>query len=228
MALLGLAVFFALGVLVVVVFGYATGESLAAEQDLPATDGVSDLTRGQLMVPELATAAAGGLILGAFVLGLDALNQLIWGRVLGASIVPELPESLSWSVPLPTVFLGVAAGVSLAVAVLYAHVLAMRWTRRGWVAVLAPAVLMTGLLIGFDDTEMPSRIMLFLGTLAVSYAVWRYGLVAGALVILLWDSGDTLALHLQALGPSTGAIVAMLALAVPFLLGVRSWRRFRA
>ena len=227
-ALIGLAVFVIILVLVLVTFTFASAESLAAEQDLPVADGVADLTRGRMNIPELATAGIAGTAIGLVIAGVEGLGDFVATSVLGRPTVLDVPEVVRYGTPLAELLPNLGISIGIAVAVMFVQVLL--WRRRQSVAliILAPAILLTVLMAGTDGMDVATRITAFATAALVSFAIWRYGLLAGIVAQFIAESAwGMLAVGLSS-GASLGTLVAIVGLLLPLAFGVLRYRRLPA
>ena len=225
---IGISALIGLGGLLIVA---VVAESLA-QRHRPATmAGVMDVVRGHVLVPEAAVAGVIGTAVALFMAGTDAS---VVAAVRGWADLPisgELPSALDlpaarWS-PVVSMLLLPAMVVCLALPLLCAVLLLRHLRAPVPVALLAPA-LVVGAFSNFG-VMAPQGLLVVAATLVFTLVLWRWGLLAMMVAMLVATlvpeglyllRGDTPVL--------AGVGVAHLALAaVPLLLAVAAWRRAR-
>ena len=227
-AFIGISVFVAIIVLVLVTFTFASGESLAAEQGLPVADGVADLTRGRLTIPELVTGSIAGTAIGAMIAGVEGLSEFIMSSVHGRPTVLDVPGIVRHAIPLSELLLNFGVSIGIAVAIMFVQVLLWRRKQSQALVILAPAILLMVLMAGTDGMNVATRITAFATVALVSFAIWRYGLLAGVIAQFIAESAwGMLAVGLSN-GTSMGTLVAIAGLLLPLAIGAQRYRRMPA
>jgi hypothetical protein len=182
-AILGL-LFLGLFTMCGLLFGLVAGESLATEVNPPALVGYDSLARLRVLSKEWAGAIANGLAIGGIILATDKLLSFVVSRVFWktASVPDGVTMIAPWSLPLGAF----GAGIVMVSILFFAVHLVARFTKRPWIAILLPAIVVTAM--AFESTTQPWA-SAFEGGIIVgvlSWTVWRYGFLA--CLIAFWVS----------------------------------------
>jgi tRNA A-37 threonylcarbamoyl transferase component Bud32 len=191
-------------------FGLVAGESLATEVNPPALVGYESLAKLRVLSNEWAGAIAHGLAIGGIVLAIDKLMSFIVSQAFWktASVPDGVTMIAPWSLPLGVFGAGI---VTVSILFFAVHLVA-RFTKRPWIAILLPAVVVTAM--AFESATQP-WLAAFEGGIIVgvlSWTVWRYGFLA--CVIAFWVSevlSSALGLLAVGNGPYLPAALASIA-----------------
>ena len=178
-----------IGIGFLVVFGggmllaaMVAAESLAAEQRPRMFDGVYDVLRGRLRIPEMAVAAAWGAIAGAVALGAMAVADYTAVHALGFNLRGGTPELLGIDPPIIAMLGDVGPSIFVALGLCFAMVAARRLRAPDAVAIGVVALIAAGLGGPHDWCEA-------LGVIAactvLTIVAWRRGFLAALVAAML-------------------------------------------
>ncbi len=203
-------------------------ESFAQEDRPQVVQGLADWARGRFITPETIPAVAMAYVFAAFMFVGGALigtGDYAQGGIVSAS---EFANSFKLTMPSLGALSFYFTAAYMALSVAFAVLLLNRWkvTRRA--ALVLPAVIYMALTV-VVVMEMGPWGLLKTGVSVVLLAivVWRYGVIAGALAAAI-ASGLDMSLSLAAAGSTfvSAALITMLFIAVPAVLGIMSYRRY--
>jgi hypothetical protein len=204
-------------------------ESLMAESNPRAFAGVEDVSRGRVIIPELASAAAIGLATG---LVMDAMSRL---TILVATRVFHVPTSTSVSTfftpptaALSVLFLYGMAPV-LVVPVLAAIAIARRYRMPLPIALALPPILALGFFVGIDGVPAYTSISAAVTTAIFGLVAWRYGFLAALIAAIATEMPGLFTLfRYGGAADVNGGLMGLGLFLVPFVCGIVAYRRFRA
>jgi serine/threonine-protein kinase len=208
-------------------FTGVVGESLAKELRPSMVQGVDDVSRGRLMIPEVMTGIFWGYVIGFIAVGANAVLEMVAWRGFGVASIPG-KVSLLFSMALPSAY-GIAAlagGILGAFALLFAVAFFARTRLTARLALVLPALLTVAMFaISPDMTELS----LGLVVLIFSFGMWHYGFLA--VVIGFWVP-DVIkdAVTVMRSGSSefmAAGIITLLVGFAPLALALFLYRRYR-
>ena len=204
-------------------------ESLMAESNPRAFAGVEDVSRGRVIIPEIASAAAVGLATG---LVTDAISRI---TVLVAVQVFHLPTptSVSTFFAPPTAALSVLFFYGMApvlvVPVLATIAIARRYRVPLPAALAIPPILALGFFAGIDGVPAYTGVSAALTTAVFALVAWRYGFLAAVIAAIATEIPGLFTLfRFGGAADVNGALMGLGLFAVPFVCGIVAYRRFRA
>ena len=169
---IGIIVLFGGGMILAAMVG---AESLAAELRPRMFDGVYDVLRGRLRIPEMAVAATYGAIAGAVALGATAVANVVAVRWFAVAVRATVPGLLGNDPAIVSVLLELGNATFTALAICFALVAAKRVRASDAVAIAVVAVLATGLVVPRD---WPGVIGMLVACAALTIVAWRHGFLA--------------------------------------------------
>jgi serine/threonine-protein kinase len=171
-----------LGIGIVVAFGggmvlaaMVGAESLAAELRPRMFDGVYDVLRGRLRIPELTVAAIYGAIAGAVALGATAVANAAAVHWYAVAVRAAVPGLLGDDPAIISVLAELGNATFAALAICFALVVARRLRASDAVAIAVVAVLATGIIVPRDWL---GAIGVLVACVALTTVAWRHGFLA--------------------------------------------------
>jgi hypothetical protein len=160
--------------------------------------------------------------------GVEGLSEFIMSSVHGRPTVLDVPGIVRHAIPLSELLLNFGVSIGIAVAIMFVQVLLWRRKQSQALVILAPAILLMVLMAGTDGMNVATRITAFATVALVSFAIWRYGLLAGVIAQFIAESAwGMLAVGLSN-GTSMGTLVAIAGLLLPLAIGAQRYRRIPA
>jgi serine/threonine-protein kinase len=204
------------------------GESLLAEHHPSSVAGLTDVSRGHLTAPELATAALIGYPAGLCLFALNGLIPIVGQLAGGTPSLSGTTTIMSVSGPALTPFSSLAAGffTTLAATFVVGLCVSRRWPLK--VALVAPAALMLIVVLS-SNLEVATRVAVIVDTLAMSAILWRFGVFASIVMVFVQVSIEGL-ITLFVAGGTPGlmtALVAAVLVAAPGILGFAAFRQLK-
>jgi hypothetical protein len=210
-----------------VLFTAVVGESLATELRPGMVQGVEDLSRGRLAIPEVMSGVTWGYVIGFVAAGANALLDIVLYRVFGAASIPGKVSTIYGS-PVPSLYVILMIGGAIigAFAVLYAVTTFAGWKLTGRVALILPA-LMTGMM--FAATPDMTGASLAMAILVFAFAIWHFGFIA---VLIGFWAPDVIKDGISIIASGSGEFLTVglitLALGIaPLVLAFILYRRYR-
>ena len=164
--------------------GVVSGETLANENNQQGLVGLESLSKARIVSPEWPAATARGFAIAGILIAAAILTRFAAMRIQwrGAWKPDGIDGTLQWSLPITQIGLALLATIPLFFAV---HFIA-RYTKRPWIAILVPAVLIG--VLSLDTTTRPWILVLEPAVIlaVMSWTVWRYGFLTAT--IAFWAS----------------------------------------
>jgi tRNA A-37 threonylcarbamoyl transferase component Bud32 len=206
------------------IFAGALAEALAQRNRPTTAEGIDEISRGRVLVPELISGAPIGYLAAVTALLVDALIN--WAALKFNWAFGFSPDDPSTANPVFDALSAAGMSVMTTLALLAGLMLlaGWRWTSRfGWIV---PGLVMAGFAMAADaDPTTAARIVI--NVTVISAAMWYGGFVAGLIAMLVWELGDSAVPALIAGGPFLPAGLTGLAIIlIPAALSFAARRRF--
>jgi serine/threonine-protein kinase len=201
----------------------AAAESLAYQARPGITDGLRDVARLNLTIPELVPAAVYGYTFGALLTVSNAAAIFVSARLgVGRSLEFDLPFN-------DTPIVGLLAGTVIAIAVCFAllFVIGVVRTARPFIKYIVAVSAVVYLLVVMSSSGIAQTMMLTGGAAILLYVLWEHGVLSAIIAFVVAYALDRSATLFQADAPRylVDAIAAFAIAAAPGVVAFGLTRR---